>query len=106
MGDCLPAHITTLTDDERRAAACDWSDFRNDYGVSADAHVLKAEHRAFIAGWAVHRNLKESPMPDQKNTAPAWVTTTLTAVVIGSICAVVLSGAAWVVALIVGSVLR
>src|SRR3546814_12053576 len=32
-------------------AACAWSDFRKEYGVSADDETRKAEHRAFLAGW-------------------------------------------------------
>lgn len=32
-------------------AACAWSDFRKDYGVSGDDKVRRREHRAFMAGW-------------------------------------------------------
>lgn len=32
-------------------AACAWSDFRKEYGVSTDDETRKAEHRAFLAGW-------------------------------------------------------
>lgn len=29
--------------------ACEWSDYRKEYGVSA--HALREAHQAFIAGW-------------------------------------------------------
>lgn len=32
-----------------------WSDFRKEYGVSADDKTRAAEHRAFLAGWAAAR---------------------------------------------------
>lgn len=31
--------------------ACAWSDYRKDYGVSADDAVRGLEHEAFKAGW-------------------------------------------------------
>jgi hypothetical protein len=54
--DCLPDHTTPLTTVEKLDAACDWSDFRKDYGVSAAPETLRQEHRAFIAGWTARRN--------------------------------------------------
>lgn len=39
------------TEDERVDLACDWSDFRADYGVSADPRIMAIEYRAFSAGW-------------------------------------------------------
>lgn len=35
--------------------ACAWSDFRKEYGVSVDDETRKAEHRAFLAGWAASK---------------------------------------------------
>lgn len=43
-----------MTDDEE-LMACAWSDYRKEYGVSADPEVLKREHRAFTAGWQAAR---------------------------------------------------
>lgn len=31
--------------------ACAWSDFRKEYGVSANDQTRQAEYRAFCAGW-------------------------------------------------------
>ena len=38
-----------LTFDERMAVACEWSDYRKDYGVSAEG--MTTAHLAFVAGW-------------------------------------------------------
>lgn len=43
--------MTEWTEDEI-ALATAWSDFRKEYGVSANDETRKAEHRAFKAGWA------------------------------------------------------
>lgn len=40
-----------LTDETAILAACDWSDYRKDYGVSSDPNVLAKEHQIFLAGW-------------------------------------------------------
>lgn len=42
---------TPLAGDETIIAACDWSDYRKDYGVSAGPKVLSKEHQIFLAGW-------------------------------------------------------
>lgn len=39
-------------------AACAWSDYRRDYGVSADN--LTAAHKAFLAGWKAAREGDQS----------------------------------------------
>lgn len=44
-----------LDQEERILAACDWSDYRKDYGVSADPDALRREHRAFIHAWMMGR---------------------------------------------------
>lgn len=53
--DRLPDGETVPAPDTRREdhldAACAWSDFRKDYGVSGDDKVRRQEHRAFMAGW-------------------------------------------------------
>lgn len=36
---------------ERLEANCAWSDYRKDYGVSADKHTRMLEHKAFHTGW-------------------------------------------------------
>lgn len=36
--------------DEAVEAACAWSDYRKDYGVSSEKHVRVLEHKAFLAG--------------------------------------------------------
>lgn len=46
--------------DENLAMACDWSDFRKDYGVSSDPEVSSREHRAFKAGWKAGRHGDQS----------------------------------------------
>lgn len=40
-----------LDEDTTVLAASDWSDYRKDYGVSADPETLKREHQLFLAGW-------------------------------------------------------
>lgn len=47
-------------DDEKLVAACDWSDFRKDYGVSSDPELMQREHRAFLAGWQAGRHGDQS----------------------------------------------
>ena len=44
-----------LTEDERVALACDWSDYRKDYGVNGDERIRMLEHRAFKHAWQVAR---------------------------------------------------
>jgi hypothetical protein len=48
------------TEAERVEQACDWSDFRSDYGVSADPLALEREYRAFTAGWRAGRHGDQS----------------------------------------------
>lgn len=55
-GDILPDTSRSLTDDERERLACDWSDYRSDYGVSADENVRRHEYAAFAAGWKARNN--------------------------------------------------
>lgn len=43
-----------MTDDEE-LMACAWSDFRKEYGVSANDETRAAEYRSFKAGWAAAR---------------------------------------------------
>lgn len=45
-----------IADDETIIAACDWSDYRKDYGVSADPNVLAREHHIFLTGWRAGRD--------------------------------------------------
>lgn len=40
-----------MTEDEISLATA-WSDFRKEYGVSADDRTRAAEYRSFAAGWA------------------------------------------------------
>ena len=40
---------------DKDAANCAWSDFRKDYGVSANEYIRTTEHRAFHAGWEAAR---------------------------------------------------
>lgn len=46
--------------DDRLDAACDWSDFRKDYGVSPDPKVSDREYLAFQAGWTAGRHGDQS----------------------------------------------
>lgn len=57
MSDILPDRTKRLTEDESNDLACDWSDYRKDYGISPDPHISSMEHLAFKAGWAAHRNI-------------------------------------------------
>lgn len=41
-------------------AACAWSDYRRDYGVSADEQVRTQEHKAFLAGFKAGREGDQS----------------------------------------------
>ncbi|MFJ2298126.1 hypothetical protein [Oerskovia paurometabola] len=47
----LAAHPAPTPGEDHLDAACAWSDFRKDYGVSGDDKVRRQEHRAFMAGW-------------------------------------------------------
>ena len=49
--DLLAAHPAPTPGEDHLDAACAWSDFRKDYGVSGDDKVRRREHRAFMAGW-------------------------------------------------------
>lgn len=42
---------TAQSDDAAAEMACDWSDYRKEYGVSADDKARSREHQAFTAGW-------------------------------------------------------
>lgn len=49
-----------LTPDERIEVACEWSDYRKNYGVTAEG--MTTAHRAFVAGWrARHLHGYEGP---------------------------------------------
>lgn len=52
--------VTESAEDEHLAVACDWSDYRRDYGVSPDPEVMRREHRAFTAGWKAGRHGDQS----------------------------------------------
>lgn len=43
-----------MTDDEE-LMACAWSDYRKEYGVSADDRTRAREYACFKAGWAAAR---------------------------------------------------
>lgn len=50
--DLVPQSDPKPLDEETTVlAACDWSDYRKDYGVSADPDELAWAHRLFISGW-------------------------------------------------------
>ncbi len=42
-----------MIEDDKLEAACDWSDYRGEYGVSEEH--LSVAHRAFLAGWKAGR---------------------------------------------------
>lgn len=48
-----------LTPEEREQAAMDWSEYRKVYGANGAPAVLRAEHRAFLAGWLARRHREE-----------------------------------------------
>lgn len=52
--------VTEGADDELLAAACDWTDYRKDYGVSSDPAIFQREHQAFLAGWQAGRHGDQS----------------------------------------------
>lgn len=74
MSDALPDLRQPLTDDERTRAACDWSDYRKDYGVSADPAVRALEHAAFISGWTARHQETQSAYKDETLAALALAT--------------------------------
>lgn len=43
--------MATELSEDHIERACAWSDYRTDYGVSADAGVRSREFEAFKAGW-------------------------------------------------------
>lgn len=45
-----------LTDIERDEARADWMAYRIPYGANGAPAVLRAEQRAFMAGWIVRRH--------------------------------------------------
>ncbi len=48
-----------LTEEEREQAAMDWAEYRKVYGANGAPAVLRAEHRAFLAGWLARRHHAE-----------------------------------------------
>lgn len=52
--ESTPVELT----EEQVDLACAWSDYRKDYGVSADH--LPAAHKAFLAGWMAAREGDQS----------------------------------------------
>jgi hypothetical protein len=52
----LPATWLTASHEDTIEIACDWSDYRKDFGVSTDPHIRAAERRAFEAGWKAGRH--------------------------------------------------
>ena len=48
-----------LTESDKANAACEWSDYRKVYGVSASA--LTETHRAFLAGYEAARGMSHEP---------------------------------------------
>jgi len=45
---------------DRVEIATAWSDYRKDYGVSADPDVRAQEHKAFVAGWRAARGASDA----------------------------------------------
>lgn len=56
MSDALPDTRTPLTRDELDLLACDWSDYRKDYGEDPYPKRNKRDHMLFSAGWKTHRD--------------------------------------------------
>lgn len=51
-GDALPDTSRPLTDDERERLACDWSDYRGDYGIASfTTREGRVAYYGFVAGW-------------------------------------------------------
>jgi hypothetical protein len=65
-----------LTDDEIAARACDWSDYRKDYGISSDPAVSTREHKAFKYGWQVAHVTRRTPEVGGDTTEPPRYTMT------------------------------
>jgi hypothetical protein len=59
-GVVVPKASSGVSEDEDVEIACDWSDYRKDYGVSADKTVRMREHKAFTAGWKAGRHGEQS----------------------------------------------
>lgn len=54
-----------LTEDEKYERFADWSDYRKDYGVSADEGIRNAEFKAFCHAWHVE-HVRRVPTPTDK----------------------------------------
>lgn len=65
-----------LTDEERLMLASDWSDYRKDYGVSADDKTRQREHQLFKAGWHRGRVSNSQTVPDEaaQTGDQMWIT--------------------------------
>ena len=50
-----------LTQEDRELMACEWSDYRKNYGVSAAS--MAAAHKAFVAGWKAARGMSHEGGP-------------------------------------------
>lgn len=58
--------VRPVTDAERAIAAADWSRFRIPYGANGAPAVLRAEKRAFAAGWLAGRHAEEMRVADNE----------------------------------------
>lgn len=50
------AQPATATAEEREQAAADWTAYAAVHGANGAPAVLRAERRAFAAGWLAHRH--------------------------------------------------
>lgn len=67
MTDALPAD-RALNRDELDAVACEWSDYRKDYGQDPDPDVNRKMHHAFGEGWGSRHLHGYTPDPKARLT--------------------------------------
>lgn len=51
-----PEQMRPLTDEEGVTATADWRAYRAQHGANGAPAVLRAENRAFLAGWVAGRH--------------------------------------------------
>lgn len=61
-----PEQIRPLSEQEGVTALSDWTAFRARYGANGAPAVLRAEQRAFLAGWIAGRHREEMRAADNE----------------------------------------
>ena len=55
MTDALPDETPEITENEKEIRACDWADYRKNFGENPDEKANHHDHRMFCAGWDAGR---------------------------------------------------